>query len=125
MASNGSLDSQAKVFANLDLSGDYNNLNCDSDAGDGTKRRRVTHDYRKLSKMGYDPSVSSGGKLTPPLESKGNFLQNSISLLNLAYNHPVGPKNGTPDCSNSVNNLVGIVTYSFCTVGQLVLVNSN
>ncbi|XP_032524773.2 uncharacterized protein LOC116775876 [Danaus plexippus] len=59
MASN---DSHVKVNENCDILDDCYSSCSETDAGEGTKRRRVTHDYRKLSKLGHDPSVSTNLK---------------------------------------------------------------
>ncbi|XP_048486685.1 uncharacterized protein LOC105386526 [Plutella xylostella] len=70
MASSASVESPVKVGENRESPDDYSSSNSEVDAGEGSKRRRVTHDYRKLSKLGYDPSVSSPTKLLVPVESK-------------------------------------------------------
>lgn len=71
MASNGATESHVKVGENRDFTDDYSASNGEGDAGEGTKRRRVTHDYRKLSKLGYDPSVSMNVKHGQSIELKG------------------------------------------------------
>lgn len=73
MASNGPLDSHVKVSENCDFGEDYCGANSEADAGEATKRRRVTHDYRKLSKLGYDPTMSTSLKQGSPFEPKGNL----------------------------------------------------
>ncbi|XP_046973881.1 uncharacterized protein LOC124540406 [Vanessa cardui] len=62
MASNDSIESQVKVSENRDTVDDCYSSCSETDAGEGIKRRRVTHDYRKLSKLGYDPSVPTNLK---------------------------------------------------------------
>lgn len=74
MASSESLQSNVKVGENRDFVDDYCSPIGEADAGEATKRRRVTHDYKRLSKLGYDPSVSSNAKLLQSSESKGNHL---------------------------------------------------
>lgn len=71
MASNGTTESHVKVGENRDFTDDYSASNGEGDAGEATKRRRVTHDYRKLSKLGYDPSVSTNVKHGQSIELKG------------------------------------------------------
>ncbi|XP_053619301.1 lysine-specific demethylase RSBN1L [Plodia interpunctella] len=71
MASSESLQSNVKVGENRDFVDDYCSPIGEADAGEATKRRRVTHDYKRLSKLGYDPSVSSNAKLLQSSESKG------------------------------------------------------
>ncbi|CAH2060955.1 unnamed protein product, partial [Iphiclides podalirius] len=62
MASKEHIESPVKVSENRDLSEDNCSSSSEADAGEGIKRRRVTHDYKKLSKLGYDPSVSTDSK---------------------------------------------------------------
>lgn len=70
MASNDSKESHVKVGENGDFVDDIGNA-CDTDAGESTKRRRVTHDYRKLSKLGYGPSMPTNMKHASSGDSKG------------------------------------------------------
>jgi hypothetical protein len=71
MASDQPLQSNVKVGENRDFAEDHNGLYNEADAGEGSKRRRVTHDYRKLSKLGYDPSMSTNAKHSQSHDSKG------------------------------------------------------
>ncbi|XP_049881730.1 lysine-specific demethylase RSBN1L [Pectinophora gossypiella] len=71
MASGGPQESNVKVGENRDISEEYSASNGEGDAGEGSKRRRVTHDYRKLSKLGYDPNVSTNLTHGPSMDSKG------------------------------------------------------
>lgn len=73
MASNCSPETNVKVSENRDSAEDYNSSNSEADAGEAIKRRRVTHDYRKLSKLGYDPSMSLNIKHAPSPDFKGIF----------------------------------------------------
>lgn len=73
MASNSSPETNVKVSENRDSAEDYNSSNSEADAGEAIKRRRVTHDYRKLSKLGYDPSMSLHIKHAPSPDFKGIF----------------------------------------------------
>ncbi|GBP26686.1 Round spermatid basic protein 1-like protein [Eumeta japonica] len=59
MASSAPLEASVKFNENRDGSDGNNSSNSETDACDNSKRRRITHDYRKLSKVGYVPSVSS------------------------------------------------------------------
>ncbi|KPJ04904.1 Round spermatid basic protein 1-like protein [Papilio xuthus] len=59
MASNEHLESHVKLSENRSLSEDNSNSSSAEDAGEGVKRRRVSHDYKKLCKLGYDPSMST------------------------------------------------------------------
>lgn len=59
MASKKHLESPVKVSENRELSEDNCSSSSEADAGESIKRRRVNHDYKKLSKLGYDPSVST------------------------------------------------------------------
>ncbi|XP_023941496.1 lysine-specific demethylase RSBN1L [Bicyclus anynana] len=77
MASDDSMESHVKVGENGDFVDDTSNVCSDTDAGESTKRRRVTHDYRKLSKLGYDPSVPTNSKHAPPVDSKGKKRKRS------------------------------------------------
>lgn len=71
MASDQPLQSNVKVSDNQEFAEDFYGQNSEADAGEGTKRRRVTHDYKRLSKLGYDPSVSTNAKHPQSLDSKG------------------------------------------------------
>ncbi|KAM3959897.1 LOW QUALITY PROTEIN: uncharacterized protein ACR2FA_006034 [Aphomia sociella] len=71
MASKEPLQSNVKVGENREYTEDYCSSMSEVDAGEGTKRRRVTHDYRRLSKLGYDPSVSTNAKLMQSFDGKG------------------------------------------------------
>lgn len=71
MASKDSDESHVNLSENRDIVINCLNSNSDSEAGEGIKRRRVTHDYRKLSKLGYDPSVPTNLKHAAPSDSKG------------------------------------------------------
>ncbi|XP_045780033.1 lysine-specific demethylase 9 [Maniola jurtina] len=77
MASNDSMESHVKVGENGDFVDDCGNACSDTDAGESTKRRRVTHDYRKLSKLGYDPSVPTNSKQASSGDSKGKKRKRS------------------------------------------------
>lgn len=70
MASNGPVETNVKVHENRDCSIEFNNSISDFDAGENTKRRRVTHDYKKLSKQGYFPSLSAMNKSGSTQESR-------------------------------------------------------
>lgn len=74
MASSEPLQSHVKVGENHDFADDYCSSNSEADAGEGTKRRRVTHDYKRLSKLGYDPSVSVNAKQAQTSDCKGKNL---------------------------------------------------
>ncbi|KAG6446633.1 hypothetical protein O3G_MSEX004538 [Manduca sexta] len=76
-SSNEARVSHVKVSGNRDFGNDCYESNGEGDAGEGTKRRRVAHDYRKLSKLGYDPSVSNESRLTPSCESRGKKRKHS------------------------------------------------
>ncbi|XP_063543034.1 lysine-specific demethylase RSBN1L [Cydia strobilella] len=78
MASSGPLDSNVKVGENCDNTDDYFSGSSDADAGEATKRRRVTHDYRKLSKLGYDPTMSTTSRQGSTSEPKGKKRKVSI-----------------------------------------------
>lgn len=84
MASNGPPECDVKVGENRDYVDDYSSSNSDGDAGERAKRRRVTNDYRKLSKLGYDPSVSTNLKHGTSSDSKGT-LYFFISTLVLHF----------------------------------------
>lgn len=71
MASEEPLQSNVKVCENREFSEEFNGQNYEADAGEGIKRRRVTHDYKRLSKLGYDPSMSTNAKHPQSLDSKG------------------------------------------------------
>ncbi|XP_068624703.1 uncharacterized protein [Battus philenor] len=62
MASNEYLESHVKVSENVSVTEENCSLNSEADAGEGAKRRRMSHDQKKLSKLGYDPSVSTDSK---------------------------------------------------------------
>ncbi|XP_060807613.1 lysine-specific demethylase 9 [Amyelois transitella] len=80
MASSESVQTNVKVVENRDFADDYISPNSEADAGEGTKRRRVTHDYRRLSKLGYDPSMSSSAKLVQSSDAKGKKRKRSEEL---------------------------------------------
>ncbi|XP_038219093.1 uncharacterized protein LOC119837552 [Zerene cesonia] len=70
MASNDTLQSNVKVDEIHDF-GDYETSDRSKlDAGEGGKRRRMSHGYRKLSKLGYDPSVPTNLKHATSREFK-------------------------------------------------------
>lgn len=77
MASNDSIESHVKVSENRDNVDDCCSSPSETDAGDANKRRRVSHDYRKLSKLGYDPSVPTNLKHASSTDFKGK--ETSIS----------------------------------------------
>lgn len=74
MASNGPLESCVKVAENRDGSDDCSNSTSETDTGENMKRRRITHDYKKLAKLGYIPSVSNFQKTPLTQDSKGKKL---------------------------------------------------
>ncbi|XP_026760342.2 uncharacterized protein LOC113519434 [Galleria mellonella] len=71
MASKEPLQSNVKVVENREFNEDYSTSIIEIDAGEGTKRRRMTHNYRRLSKLGYDPSMSTNTKLIQSCDGKG------------------------------------------------------
>ncbi|KAL0859452.1 hypothetical protein ABMA27_010622 [Loxostege sticticalis] len=77
MASDQPVQSNVKVGENRDFAEDVYGQNSEADAGEGSKRRRVTHDYKRLSKLGYDPSVSTNAKQPQSLDSKGKKRKRS------------------------------------------------
>lgn len=81
MASHWSAESSVKVGENREFADDYSSSNSEADAGEGTKRRRVTHDYRKLSKLGYNTSVSSSPKPQSSSEPKGTYYSYLLKFL--------------------------------------------
>lgn len=85
MASSGATESHVKVSENRDFTDDYSASNGEGDAGEGTKRRRVNHDYRKLSKLGYDPSVSTNLKHGQSIELKGIYPHIYLSFINIPF----------------------------------------
>ncbi|KAJ2940974.1 hypothetical protein O0L34_g13100 [Tuta absoluta] len=70
-------ESSVKNGENREFSDEFSNTNGDGDAGESGKRRRVTHDYRKLSKLGYDPSMSTQTPVNQSAESKGKKRKRS------------------------------------------------
>lgn len=78
MASNDSIESQVKVGENLDTADDCYISCSETDTGEGIKRRRVTHDYRKLSKLGYDPSMPTNLKHATSSDFKGKKTPTSL-----------------------------------------------
>ncbi|XP_045539586.1 uncharacterized protein LOC106716681 [Papilio machaon] len=76
MASNEHLESHVKLSENRSLSEDNCNSSSAGDAGEGVKRRRVTHDYKKLCKLGYDPSMSTESTHAS-IDSKGKKRKRS------------------------------------------------
>ncbi|KAL4712533.1 hypothetical protein ACJJTC_007549 [Scirpophaga incertulas] len=62
MASDQPLQCNVNACENLNFTDEYNGFNSEEEAGEGSKRRRVTHDIKKLLKLGYDPSVSTNSK---------------------------------------------------------------
>lgn len=68
-----------KVDENREFATNYCSSGGEGDAGEGNKRRRVSHDYRKLSKLGYGSSMSNDSRLIPGNETKG-------------INHAIGTK---------------------------------
>ncbi|CAG5058268.1 unnamed protein product [Parnassius apollo] len=76
MASNEHIESHVKVSENRELSEDDCSSSSETDAGEDVKHRRVTHGYKKLSKLGYDPSVSTDSKHASS-DSKGRKRKHS------------------------------------------------
>ncbi|CAH2243720.1 uncharacterized protein LOC120634459 [Pararge aegeria] len=83
MASDDSMESHVKVDENGDFADDSSNACSDTETGEGSKRRRVTHDYRKLSKLGYDPSVPTNLKHASTVDSKGRKRKRSSECQEL------------------------------------------
>lgn len=73
--------SHVKVGETLDCVDDYRGSSSEKDAGQAVKRRRISHDYRKLSKLGYGPSVSTEPRHAMSPDSKGNIT--SITVFQL------------------------------------------
>lgn len=53
MASNGPLETNINVNENGECGNDFSDRICENDISDSVKRRRIAHDYKKLSKLGY------------------------------------------------------------------------
>ncbi|XP_063834922.1 uncharacterized protein LOC135084107 [Ostrinia nubilalis] len=83
MASDQPVQTNVKVSEIRDFADDIYGQNSEADAGEGCKRRRVTHDYKRLSKLGYDPSVSTNAKPPQSLDSKGKKRKRSEDSLEL------------------------------------------
>lgn len=80
------------------------------DSGDSGKRRRVNHDYRKLSNMGYYTSGVSGSKSQPvsPNDIKGIYAPLSTSNTYIIHlDHSQNPK-------TSFNWLILYLWYYLC-----------
>lgn len=73
--------SHVKVGETLDYVGDYSGSSSRKEAGNAVKRRRVSHDYRKLSKLGYGPSVSAESEHAMSPDSKGKVPFVVVSTL--------------------------------------------
>lgn len=72
-SSNEARLSHVKAGENLELGGDYRKANGESCAGEASKRRRISHDTKKPSRPGCDPSVSTK-HIHTSIESKGILL---------------------------------------------------
>ncbi|XP_028160646.1 uncharacterized protein LOC114353038 [Ostrinia furnacalis] len=83
MASDQPVQTNVKASEIRDFADDIYGQNSEADAGEGCKRRRVTHDYKRLSKLGYDPSVSTNAKPPQSLDSKGKKRKRSEDSLEL------------------------------------------
>lgn len=79
--------SHVKVGENCDYVGKLCGSKSKEDAGDGVKRRRVSHDHRKLSKLGHGPSVSTETRVALSTETKGKLLHTLPSPCYLSHNH--------------------------------------
>lgn len=67
-------ESHVKVDGNRVYSDNYCGPSGERDAGEGAKRRRRSHDHKKLMKLGYGPSMSNESGHTPSSESRGIFV---------------------------------------------------
>ncbi|XP_028044091.1 round spermatid basic protein 1-like protein [Bombyx mandarina] len=75
-SSNEARLSHVKAGENLELGGDYRKANGESCAGEASKRRRISHDTKKPSRPGCDPSVSTK-HIHTSIESKGKKRKRS------------------------------------------------
>lgn len=79
MASYDSIESHVKVRENRAIVDDCCSSSSETDAGEANKRRRMSHDNRKLSKLGYDPSVPTNLKHASSTDFKGKNTTNFVS----------------------------------------------
>ncbi|XP_072946118.1 uncharacterized protein [Epargyreus clarus] len=93
MATNDSQKTHVKVVENRDFVDDYYSSSSEAEAGEGVKRPRMSHDYRKLSKLGYFTAVANDLKRVSSGDPKGKKRKrDDIKELCVYGDHPRPPK---------------------------------